>query len=117
MFTLDDDLPSTRRVPPLVTPTDPALEPGLTSFSVQFRYIEPGYAAHTCAEERTYSFAFEVRAPSAEEAIRLARARFRETWMASGVGWDREITEVNVSEVADAALLPTKPPPEGDGAG
>ena len=38
-----------------------------------------------------------VLAPSVEEAIQLARDRFRETWLASGVGWERRITEIKVS--------------------
>jgi hypothetical protein len=101
LFRVDDDLPSTRRVPPLSAPPDAAPEPVLTSFSVQIRYVEPGYAARVHADPRTYSFAFPVRAPSAEEAVRVARERFRETWLASGVGWEREIVEVEVSVVGD----------------
>jgi hypothetical protein len=91
LFTLDDDLPSTRRVP-LHLP-----EQALTAFSVLIRYVEPGYATRAHTEPRTYSFTFPVHAPSAEEAIQLARERFRETWLASGVGWERRITEIRVS--------------------
>jgi hypothetical protein len=95
LFTLDDDLPSTRRVPPILP------ELALTAFSVLIRYVEPGYAARAHADPRTYSFTFPVLAPSADEAIRLARDRFRETWLASGVGWERQITEIRVSVEAE----------------
>jgi hypothetical protein len=98
LFTLDDDLPSTRRVPPFLP------EPVLTAFSVLIRYVEPGYAAHAHTDPRPYAFTFPVLAPSAEEAIRLARERFRETWLASGVGWERQITEITVSLAGEGGL-------------
>jgi hypothetical protein len=95
LFILDDDLPSTRRVPQLLPETV------LTAFSVLIRYVEPGYATRAHADPKTYSFTFPVLASSAEEAIRLARERFQETWLASGVGWERQITEIRVSAEGD----------------
>jgi hypothetical protein len=97
LISIDDDLPSTRRVPPLLgLPADPAPEAPLRCFSVEISYVEPGYAASVHAEPKTYSSRFSVQAVSAEGAVADARARFHEIWRASGVGWERRITGVRV---------------------
>ncbi len=97
MISVDDDLPSTRRVPPLLcVPPDPVSDPSLGCFSVELCYVEPGYAASVDAEPKTYSFRFSLHASSPDAAIAAARARFDEAWRASGVGWERRIIEVRV---------------------
>ena len=100
MISVDDDLPSTRRVPLLIcVPPDSAPDPSLRRFSVELCYVEPGYAVSVHAEPKTYSFRFSIHAASAESAIAVARERFDEAWRASGVGWERRVTDVRV--VAD----------------
>src|SRR5262245_47364593 len=83
------DAPSTRRYPP-----HNDVEPPRSSrwFSVRLAYIEPGYAASMASRPKTYSARFAVLAPSADDAVAAAKARFAQMQRTSGVGWERVIT-------------------------
>jgi hypothetical protein len=81
----EDASPPTRRAAP---------DAELRWFSVGFVYVEPDYARSVASAPRSYRASFTVPAPSTEAAIATARERFTAIQRASGVGWDRVITEV-----------------------
>ena len=68
-------------------------------YRVRVLYREPSYAALTGHEPRTYSGTFEVQVGSAEQAGDAAVRQFKQIERQSGVGWTREIVDLQVVPV------------------
>ncbi|HEY3449561.1 MAG TPA: hypothetical protein VGK67_24625 [Myxococcales bacterium] len=68
-------------------------------FRVRVLYREPTYAATTGREPRTYSGTFEVSARTAQQAGDAALRQFEKIERQSGVGWAREVVDLQIVPV------------------
>ncbi len=65
-------------------------------YRVRILYREPTYELRAGGQRESYLFDRIVKASGHEDALRTVMAEFRETKGASGVGWVRVVTRVEV---------------------